>query len=172
MVAQLPALTALGPRFCRHGLDVFRLGHLRQLFLRALDPDPGSLEAYQSDIETGRLESEHFALEDLFVIAGLAQQVVRMDEGLTLFFAQILDRDRRDGLPAFRLGRHQTAVSVDHAVLAVDPDRDDHAELAEGRPQLLDLLGRVQFGVILVRMKVCDLPRFHPGDCSHVVSFV
>ena len=118
------------------------------------DFDPGGVKADQRNIEAGGLEGLRFAAQRLLVVAGLAEQVVRVNKGPVLFLAEILDRHGRYFGPAFRLGCQQPAVSVDHAVLAVDADRDDHAELPEGSPEAFDLLGRVQFRVMLVWMEL------------------
>ena len=66
-----------------------------------------------------------------------------MDEGGALLVSQVLDGDGRHLGPAFGLCGHQASVSVDHAILAVDADRDDHAKLPERLPELFDLFGRV-----------------------------
>ena len=66
-----------------------------------------------------------------------------MDKRPALVLAQILNCHGRHFGPAFRLGGQQPPVSVDHAVLAVDADRDDHAKLPERLPELFDLFGRV-----------------------------
>ena len=135
---------------------------------RVAESDSGSLKAYQGDVEAGGPEGLCLGAEDVFVVAGLAQEVVRMDEGPPLVLGQILDRDGRHLGPAFRLGGQQPAVSVDDAVLVVDADGDDHAKLTEGTAELFDLLRGMEFGVVFVGMKLGDLPQLHAGDCSHV----
>ena len=131
--------------------------------------DPRSVEADQRNIKAGSLQRLGLGPERVFVIAGFAEQVVRVDKRPALFLGEILDRHGWYFGPAFRLGCQQPAVSVDHPVLAVDADRDNHAELAEGSPQLFDLLRWVELGVVFIRMELRDLPQFHLGNCSHVL---
>ena len=138
--------------------------------LNAGQLNAGSVEADQGDIKAGSLESLRFGPEGVLVVAGLAEQVVRVDEGAPLLLGQVFDRDGRHLRPAFRLGCQQPAVSVDHAVLAVDADRDNHAKLAEGSAERFNLLRWMKFGVAFVWMQLGDLPGLHPCDCSHVAS--
>lgn len=130
------------------------LGHVLQLSLDGFQFDPGSIEAHQGDIKAGGLQGLGLAAENILVVAGLAEQVVRMDKRPALVLAQIFNCHGRHFDPAFRLGGQQPPVSVDHAVLAVDADRDDHAKLAEGSPELFDLLRRVKLRVVFVGMEL------------------
>lgn len=171
MVTELPEVAAFCLRLLRDLGVAVVLGYVLELSLDGFQFDPGCLKAHQGDIEAGGLQGLRLAAEGVLVVAGLAEQVVCMDEGPALVLAQILDRDGRHLIPAFRLGGQQSAVSVDHAILTVDADRDDHAKLAEGSAERFDLLRRVKFGVVFIRVKLGDLPQLHAGDCSHVSSW-
>ena len=130
--------------------------------------DPAGIEADQLDVKAGGLQRLGLGPEKVLVVAGLAEQVVRVHEGAPLLVGEILDQHGRDLGPAFGLRGQEAPVAVDHPVELVDADRHDHAELPEGSPQALDLLGRVLLRVVFIGMQLGDLPELHLGDCSHV----
>lgn len=122
VIAELPEVAAFCPWLFRNFCVAVVLGRILKLSLDGFQFDPGSLKAHQGDVEAGGPEGLRLAAEDVFVVAGLAQEVVRVDEGPALVLGEVRDRDGRYLGPAFRLGGQQPAVSVDDTVLVVDAD--------------------------------------------------
>lgn len=71
------------------------------------------------------------------------------------------------------LGGHQPAVTGDHAIVPVDDDRVDEAELPQRGPQLHDLVRGMGTGIVDIRDQFVDRdqPHVRGSGFAHGLSF-
>ena len=115
------------------------------------------------------LNLQHF----LIPACVLCIAVVRQDVGLFLCLGEMIRKHAGHLGEAFLLGGHQPAVTGDHAVVPVDDDRVDEAELPQRGPQLHDLIRRMGTGVVDIRNQFVDRDQTHVRGSSlaHGLSF-
>ena len=71
---------------------------------------------------------------------------------------------------AFFLCRQDSAVACNHAIVTVDDDGIDKAELPEGRAELGNLLRGVGSGVVYIGYQLGDWHKLHLSRCPHRTS--
>ena len=112
------------------------------------------IKACEQRIEVSGLQSFDLYAQKLLIPTGIHRHaVVRNDIRFLLSFSQMVGKHTGDLGDAFFLGGKNTTVTGNDAVVTVDNDRIDEAELPQGRTQLCDLLRRVGARVVHIRDK-------------------
>ena len=93
--------------------------------------------------------------------------VVRNDVRLFLGFGEVVCKDTRHLSDAFLLGGNNTTVTGNYAIVTVDDNRIDEAELTKRGAELIDLLWAVCPGVVDIRHQLCNGNELHLGRCFH-----
>ena len=96
--------------------------------------------------------------------------VIGNDVGFLLRFGEVVGKDTRYLSDAFLLGGKNTTVTGNNAIVTVDDDRIDEAELSQRGAELIDLLRAVGPGVVDIRYQLRDGDKLHFGCCFHRIS--
>ena len=126
------------------------------------------IEAGEGDIESLTLQRFDFHAQELFVPASIHYHaVVREDVGFLLGLGQVIHEDAGHLGDAFLFGSEKTTVTGDDAIVTVDDDRIDKAELPQRGAELHDLLRGVRPGVVDIRHQLADRHQLHISRCLH-----
>ena len=93
--------------------------------------------------------------------------VVGNDVGFLLGFCEVVGKDARHLGDAFLLGGKNTTVTGNNAIVTVDDNGIDEAELTERGAELIDLFRAVCPGVVDIRHQLCNGNELHFGRCFH-----
>ena len=96
--------------------------------------------------------------------------VVGNDVGFLLGFCEVVGKDARHLGDAFLLGGKNTTVTGNNAIVTVDDNGIDEAELTERGAELIDLFRAVCPGVVDIRHQLCNGNELHFGRCFHQTS--
>ena len=129
------------------------------------------IKACQQRIKVHALQRLDFHPQKLLIPSGVHRHaVVRNDVGFLLRLGKVVGKHTRNFLDAFLLCRHYSAVACNHAIVAVNDDRVDKAELPEGGAELRNLLRGVGAGVVHIGHQFADWHQLHFRCCFHRTS--
>jgi len=129
------------------------------------------VKAGEERVKVRRLQRLDLHTQKLFVPACVHRHaVVGNDVGLLLGFGEVVGKDARHLGDAFLLGSKNTTVTGNNAIVTVDDDGIDKAELSKRGAELIDLLRAVCPGVINIGNQLRDGDELHFGRCFHQTS--
>ena len=126
------------------------------------------VKAGEKRVKICRLQGLDLHTQKFFIPARVhCHAVVGDDVGLLLGFRKVVGKDTRHLRNAFLLGGKNTTVTGNNAIVTVDDDRIDKAELTERGAELVDLLRRMGTGIVDIRYQLRDGDELHFGRCFH-----
>ena len=109
------------------------------------------IKAGEQRVKVHALQRLDLHPQKLLIPSGVhCHTVVRNDIGFFLSFGKMVGKHTGNLSDAFFLCRQDSAVACNHAIVTVDDDGIDKAELPEGRAELGNLLRGVGSGVVYI----------------------
>ena len=110
------------------------------------------VKACKTDIKIHALQGLDFDFQHFLIPACVKRHtVVGKDVGFLLCLGKVVHKNTRHLIDAFFLGSHHTSVSGNDAIILINNDGIDKAELTERRTELHNLLRRMGAGIIYIR---------------------
>ena len=135
---------------------------LRQFFL---------IKAGKERVKVRRLQRLDFYTQEFFIPARVQRHtVIGNDVGFLLGFGEVVGKDAWHLVDTFLPGGKNTTVTGNYAIVTVDDNGIDEAELTQRGSELVDLLWTVSSGVVDIRYQLRNGDELHLGRCFHQTS--
>ena len=129
------------------------------------------IKASKERVKVRCLQRLNFHTQEFFVPARVHRHtVVRNNVGFLLRFGEVVGKNARHLIDAFLLGSKNTTVTGNDAIVTVDDNGIDEAELSQRRAELVDLLRRMGTGIVHIGNEFADGDEFHFGGRFHQTS--
>ena len=129
------------------------------------------IKAGEQRVKVRRLQGFDFYAQEFFIPACVHRHtVVCNDIRFLLGFGEMVGKDARHLRDTFLLGGKNTTVAGNYAIVTVDDNGIDEAELPQGGAELVDLLRAVCSGIIDIGNKFADGDKPHFCGCFHQIS--
>ena len=120
------------------------------------------IKAGEQRVKVHALQRLDLHTQKLLIPSGVHRHaVVRNDVCFLLRLGEVVGKDTRHFLDAFLLRRQDSSVACDHAIVTIDDDGIDEAELPERRAELSDLLRGVGAGVVRIGYQLSNRHKLH-----------
>ena len=129
------------------------------------------VKAGEERVKVHRLQRLDLHTQKFFVPACVHRHAVVCDDvGFLLGFCEVVGKDARHLGDAFLLGGKNTTVTGNNAIVTVNDNGIDEAELSKRGAELIDLLRAVCSCVVYIRHQLCNGNELHLSRCFHQTS--